>query len=80
MIRLANALYAFKLPLACLALSTLLGGCTVVAVADAVASTAIGVTKGVVKTTGKVIGAAIPDGDDKDKKDEAAKKSEESEK
>lgn len=41
--------------------------CTVVRVVDAAASTTIGVAKGTVKTTGKVVGAAIPDGDDKDK-------------
>ena len=47
-----------------------LSSCTVVKVVDVAASTAIGVTKGVVKTTGKVVGAAIPDGDKKDKEDD----------
>ncbi len=42
-------------------------GCTVLAVTDAVASTAVGVTKVAVKGTVAVVGAAIPDGDDKDK-------------
>lgn len=37
-------------------------GCTVVKVVDAAASTAVGVTKATVKTTGKVAGAVIPDG------------------
>ena len=45
---------------------TLLPGCTVVKVADVAASSAIGVTVGTVKMTGKAIGAAIPDGDDED--------------
>jgi hypothetical protein len=44
-------------------------GCTVVKVVDAAASTTVGVAKGAVKTTGKVAGAAIPDGD-KDEKDD----------
>ena len=44
----------------------LLPGCTVVKVADVAASSAIGVTVGTVKMTGKAIGAAIPDGDDED--------------
>jgi hypothetical protein len=39
-------------------------GCTAVKVVDAAASTAIGVTKGTVKTTGRVVGAAIPSGKD----------------
>jgi len=43
--------------------------CTVVKVVDAVASTAVGVTATAVKTTGKAVGAVIPDGDDKDTKD-----------
>lgn len=47
---------------------TLLPGCTVVKVVDATASTAIGVTMGTVKMTGKAIGAAIPEGDE-DKED-----------
>ncbi len=42
-----------------------LSSCTVVRVVDAAAST----TVGAIKTTGKVVGAAIPDGD-KDKKDD----------
>ena len=41
-----------------------LSGCAVVSVADAVISTAATATKVVVKGTGAVIGAAIPDGDD----------------
>jgi len=44
-----------------------LPACTVVKVVDAAASTTIGVAKGTAKVTGKVAGAAIPDGDDKDK-------------
>ena len=43
-------------------------GCTAIAVVDAVASTAVGVTKVAVKGTTAVVGAVIPDGDD-DKKD-----------
>lgn len=45
-------------------------GCTVIAVADAVASTAIGVTKVAVKGTTAVVGAVIPGGDDDDEKDD----------
>ncbi|MCA1790778.1 MAG: NF038104 family lipoprotein [Thioalkalivibrio sp.] len=45
-------------------LCLLSSGCTAVKVVDAAASTAIGVTKGTVKTTGRVIGAAIPSGKD----------------
>lgn len=45
-------------------------GCTVVSVVDAVASTAVGVTKVAVKGTTAVVGAVIPDGkDDEEKKD-----------
>jgi|GEM_PF-4509040 len=36
-----------------------LTSCTVVSVVDAAASTAVDVTVGVVKTTGKVIGGAV---------------------
>ncbi len=43
-----------------------MSACTVVKVVDAAASTAVGVTVGTVKATGKVLGAAIPDGDDHD--------------
>lgn len=43
---------------------TLLPGCTVVKVADVAASSAIGITVGTAKMTGKAIGAAIPDGDE----------------
>ncbi len=46
-------------------------GCTVIKVVDVAASTAIGVTKVAVKTTGKVVGAAIPDGDDEDNENES---------
>ena len=53
---------------ALLALSV--SGCTVLAVTDAVVSTAVGVTKVAVKGTVAVVGAVIPDGDDKEKKDE----------
>jgi|GEM_PF-4486431 len=42
-------------------------GCTAIAVVDAVASTAVGVTKVAVKGTTAVVGAVIPDGDDDDK-------------
>ncbi len=45
-------------------------GCTVIAVADAVASTAIGVTKVAVKGTTAVVGAVIPGGGDDDKKED----------
>ena len=45
-----------------------LQGCTVVSAVDAAASTAIDITVGAVKTTGKVVGevvdVVIPDGDD----------------
>ncbi len=41
-------------------------GCTVVKVVDAAASTAVAVTVGTVKATGKVLGAVIPDGDNDD--------------
>ena len=51
-----------------------LSGCAVVTVAGAVASAAISVTGSVVSTgvkvTGKAIEAAIPDGDDEEKKKE----------
>jgi len=43
-----------------------MSGCTVVKVVDAAASTAVGVTVGTVKATGKVLGAVIPDGDNDD--------------
>jgi len=43
-----------------------LQGCTVVAIADAAASTVIGVGKVAVKGTVAVVDAAIPDGDDDD--------------
>lgn len=46
---------------------TLFQGCTVIKVVDAAASTAIGVTKATVKTTGKVAGAVIPDGKKEEK-------------
>lgn len=45
-------------------------GCTVIAVVDAVASTAIGVTKVAVKGTTAVVGAVIPGGGDDDKKED----------
>jgi len=45
-----------------------LQSCTVVKVVDVAASTTIGAAKGAAKVTGKAVGAAIPDGDDKDKK------------
>lgn len=48
-----------------------LHACTVVKVVDVAASTTIGVAKGTAKATGKVVGAAIPDGDDDDKKEES---------
>lgn len=43
------------------------GGCTAVALVDAAASTAIGVTKVAVKGTTAAVGAVIPDSDDKKK-------------
>ncbi|MDA9004065.1 NF038104 family lipoprotein [bacterium] len=43
-----------------------LQSCTVVAIVDAAASTAITAGSLVVQGTGAVIGAAIPDGDDDD--------------
>ena len=45
-------------------------GCTVIAVVDAVASTAVGVTKVAVKGTTAVVGAVIPGGDDDEKKED----------
>lgn len=51
-----------NLPLLCglLALLTVVcGGCTLISAADAVGSTAIGVTKTTVKTTGRVAGGTI---------------------
>lgn len=47
----------------------LLQGCVVAKVVDVAAGTAIGVAKTAVKTTGKVVGAAIPDGDNKEKQE-----------
>ncbi len=47
-----------------------LQACTVIRVVDAAASTTIGVAKGTAKVTGKVAGAAIPDGDKKKKDDD----------
>jgi len=49
--------------------STCLSSCTAVKVVDTAASAAIGTASGMVKVTGKVIDAAIPDGKD-DKPDE----------
>lgn len=51
-----------------IALTFVLGlqACTVVKVVDAAASTTVGVAKGTAKVTGKVAGAAIPDGKDKE--------------
>lgn len=48
-----------------------LGGCvsTAIGVTTGVAKGAVGVTKGTVSATGKVVGAAIPDGDDDDEDD-----------
>lgn len=57
------------LSFALLLIFTTLGGCTLVKIVDTAAGAAVDVTVGAVKTTGKVIGAAIPDSDDK-KKDE----------
>ncbi|NHO87598.1 hypothetical protein G8768_11605 [Pseudoteredinibacter isoporae] len=48
---------------------SLIQGCTVVAIADAAASTVVGVGKVAVKGTVAVVDAAIPDGDD-DEEDE----------
>jgi len=45
-----------------------LGGCTVLSVVDAAASTAVGVGKVAVKGTTAAVNAAIPDGEDKQKK------------
>lgn len=39
-------------------------GCTVISLVDAVASTAIGVTKVAVKGTAAVVGSVIPGGED----------------
>jgi len=47
-----------------------MSGCTAIALADAAASTAIGVTKVAVKGTTAIVGAAIPDGDKKEDKEE----------
>ncbi|GAA6152026.1 NF038104 family lipoprotein [Pseudoteredinibacter isoporae] len=49
---------------------SLMQGCTVVAIADAAASTVIGVGKVAVKGTVAVVDAAIPDGDDEDDDDQ----------
>jgi len=46
----------------------LMGGCTAIAVVDAAASTAIGVTKVAVKGVTATAGALIPDGEDDKKK------------
>ncbi len=48
-----------------LAVASMASGCAVVAVADAVVTTAAVVVKTGVKATGAVIDAVIPDGDDK---------------
>jgi len=53
----------------CLFVVGLSSGCTVVKVVDAAASTTVGAVKGTAKVTGKVVGAAIPDGDKKEDKD-----------
>ncbi|MCV6622557.1 MAG: NF038104 family lipoprotein [Cellvibrionaceae bacterium] len=53
-----------------------LQGCTVVAIADAAASTVIGVGKVAVKGTVAVVDAAIPDGDDEDEDEEEEDESE----
>jgi len=45
-----------------------LGGCTAISLVDAAASTAVGAGKLVVKGTTAAVGAAIPDGEDEDKK------------
>jgi len=42
-----------------------ISGCTAVAVVDAAASTAVGVTKVAVKGTTAAVGAVIPDDEDK---------------
>lgn len=44
----------------------LMQGCVAAAATGAVVGTAVGVTSAAVKTTGAVVGAAIPDGDDED--------------
>ena len=54
--------------IASLAMILTLSSCTVVKIVDTAASTAVGVTKGAVKLTGKAVGAVIPDGDKKDEK------------
>ena len=48
---------------------TLLQGCIVVKAVDTAADAAIGVTKTTVKTTGKVVGTAIPNSDKKEEKE-----------
>lgn len=60
--------WALAAIVALLALQT--SGCTVISAVDAVASTAIGVTKVAVKGTTAVVGAVIPDGDDDEKKED----------
>lgn len=55
--------YRISLLLSVLALQS---GCTLVSAVDAVASTAIDVTAGTVKLTGKAIGAALPDSDNEE--------------
>lgn len=53
-----------------LASVSLIQGCTVIAIADAAASTVVGVGKVAVKGTVAVVDAAIPDGDDEEEEDE----------
>lgn len=47
-----------------------ISGCTLISIADTVASAAIGTVKIGVKGTAAVIGAVIPDGDDEDEDDD----------
>ena len=53
--------------------STTFSGCTVLAAADAVAATAIGVGTIAIKGTTAIVAAAIPDGDDDDDDDKKEK-------
>jgi hypothetical protein len=58
--------FPFLVLVCCLALSN--SGCTLVSIADAVLSTAVDVTVGAVKATGKAVGKVVdvvtPDGKD----------------
>jgi hypothetical protein len=60
---LAKRVSLSMLLMLCLLILSLLQGCVVAKAVDVAAGTAIGVSTVAVKTTGKVVGAARPDGD-----------------